>query len=177
MMSWTAENSFVAGLVLQDGFVGVTFPYYFQHNPSHQQGSNTRRDGTNETPDEDVFRYLATNIIEHNKKYSARNISCYYKAESGVENGYRMSERYRKETLFIILQIEEMFLQEGLQWFVARFQLFVHRHNRAKFRYNQSIRLTPPTFYRLSLGISCCKFPVRFALIREWQNIKVTLFC
>ena len=28
----------------------------------------------------------------------------------------------------------------------------------------------------LILGISCCKFPVRFALIREWENIKVTLF-
>ena len=100
MMSWTAENKFVAGLVLQDGFVGVTFPYYFKHNPSHQQGSNTKRDEVNETPDEDVFRYIATNIIGQNQKYSARNISCYYKAESGVENGYRMSERYRKETLF-----------------------------------------------------------------------------
>ena len=101
MMSWTAENKFVAGLVLQDGFVGVTFPYYFKHNPSHQQGTrNTRREEANETPDEDVFRYIATNIIGQNQKYSARNISCYYKAESGVENGYRMSERYRKETLF-----------------------------------------------------------------------------
>ena len=103
MMSWTAENKFVAGLVLQDGFVGVTFPYYFKHNPSHQQGTrNNRRDEANETPDEDVFRYIATNIIGQNQKYSARNISCYYKAEGGVENGYRMSERYyRKETLFL----------------------------------------------------------------------------
>ena len=92
MMSWTAENKFVLSLVLQDGFVGVTFPYYF-----HQQDGEKE----NRTPDEDVFRHLATNIIGHNQKYSARNISCYYKAEAGVENGYRMSERYRKETLFI----------------------------------------------------------------------------
>ena len=96
MMSWTAENKFVASLVLQDGFVGVTFPYYFPDNPTNQQGGEE----ANKTPDEDVFRHLATNIIGHNQKYSARNISCYYKAESGVENGYRMSERYRKETLF-----------------------------------------------------------------------------
>ena len=106
MMSWTAENKFVAGLVLQDGFVGVTFPHYFKDSQSHQQGTNTERVEANGTPDEDVFRYIATNIIGHNQKYSSRNIPCYYKAEGGVENGYRMSKRYRKETLrklYIIL--------------------------------------------------------------------------
>ena len=103
MMSWTAENKFVASLVLQDGFVGVTFPYYFPEKLTNQQGSNSKREAANETPDEDVFRYLAANIIGQNQKYSARNISCYYKAESGVENGYRMSERYREETLHLFL--------------------------------------------------------------------------
>ena len=108
MMSWTAENKFVASLVLQDGFVGVTFPYYF---PEKSQGSNINRDPANKTPDEDVFRYLAANIIGQNQKYSGRNISCYYKAESGVENGYRMSDRYREETLpmFVIFIITKIF--------------------------------------------------------------------
>ena len=23
-------------------------------------------------------------------------------------------------------------------------------------------------------GVSCCKYPVRFSLIREWDNVKVT---
>ena len=103
MMSWTAENKFVASLVLQDGFVGVTFPYYYQDKQTHHQGSNIKRDAPNETPDEDVFRSIATNIIGQNLKYSARNISCYYKAESGVENGYRMSDRYRKESLHLFV--------------------------------------------------------------------------
>ena len=102
MMSWTAENKFVTSLVLQDGFVGVTYPYYYRDKQTNQQGSNSKRDPANGTPDEDVFRYIATNIIGQNLKYSARNISCYYKAESGVENGYRMSDRYRKETLICL---------------------------------------------------------------------------
>ena len=130
MMSWTAENKFVASLVLQDGFVGVTFPYYFKHNPSHQQGTrNNRRDEANETPDEDVFRYIATNIIGQNQKYSARNISCYYKAEGGVENGYRMSERYRQETLHIRFFL--LFLNEASNKYpsgrttVVRYQISV----------------------------------------------------
>ena len=102
-MSWTAENFFVLSLILQDGVVGLTFPYYFQSNqtlgvPPHINQIKTRNSlgvGGIETPDEDVFRYIAGNIIGRSKKYSNRNISCYYRAKNGVENGYRLLNRYR----------------------------------------------------------------------------------
>ena len=92
-MSWTAENSFVLSLILEDGLVGATFPYYAHYDRTDQSMSSIE---SADTPDGDVFRHIAGNIIKHNKKYSERNISCYFRADRGLENGYSLANRYRE---------------------------------------------------------------------------------
>ena len=57
----------------------------------------TNDPATQETPDADVFQFLAGEIVKHNKKMEKfDNISCYYKSNNrGVENGAQWLQRYK----------------------------------------------------------------------------------
>ena len=51
----------------------------------------------NETPDEDVFKYIAGAIVKRNKKMEKfEKISCFFKSSNdGIENGAHWSNRYK----------------------------------------------------------------------------------
>ena len=59
--------------------------------------SRTNDSTTQQTPDADVFQFLASEIVKYNKKMEKfDNISCYYKSNNrGVENGAQWLQRYK----------------------------------------------------------------------------------
>ena len=59
--------------------------------------SRTNDPAIQETPEADVFQFLAGEIVKHNKKMKKfDNISCYYKSNNrGVENGAQWLQRYK----------------------------------------------------------------------------------
>ena len=141
VMSWSAENSFALSLVLQDGIVGTTFPFYSRHRELDHGAHDGRFPfkpilglEDSRTGDDDVFRHIAADIIRHNKKYSERNISCYYRAEAGLENGYRLSHRYRKLSLRTSIAISSGFLQDGPRRVSGGLQLPVYEYPGAESR-------------------------------------------